>query len=192
MKQPHNTRSQLILMFVAFAFGMILSNLLTQSRALQEAPDREEVLITYRGMDKTLDDLPEDIATAYRALSARTAREQQLLLQTAALQWALAEYAQTHELSDEEAARAYLDWRVPDEQAIGAFYRQQSALIDKPFFEVKEEIARYLGAQQVKQVRQLRLTEMMERGDLILFPDRPETRKVLPSVSVSSEQQASQ
>ena len=185
MKQAHNTRSQLILMFVAFAFGMILSNLLAQSRAVQDATEpQEEVLLTYRGLDKTLADLPEDIAERYRIVTERTHREQQSLLHAAALRWAFAEYAQDHELDLEDAAQAYLGWEAPDDQSVSRFYQEQSTLIDKPFYEVKDNISHYLGEQRARQARMLRLAEMVERGDLIVFPDRPASQR--PSVVFST------
>ncbi|MDX1451423.1 MAG: hypothetical protein R3183_02620 [Oleiphilaceae bacterium] len=174
MSKVHNQRTQLILMFFAFSFGMILSNLLGQGQLMKgKQATGEEILLTYRGIDKTIHDLPEEIAAAYSEVSEKLQREQVYLLHNAALQWQLNDYAAQHDLAMDEAAHRYFDWQTPDEQAISRFYHEQADRLAKPFYQVKQEINDYLSLQRAKQARQQRLAELIERGDLIVFPDRP-------------------
>jgi len=70
MKKTKLDRSQFIMTFFAFSLGMVLSNLLSQSTVEPPKPEKE-ILFTYKGMDKTVEDLSPDKREKLQRLAAR-------------------------------------------------------------------------------------------------------------------------
>jgi len=163
-------RSQFIMLFFAFSFGMILSNLLGQSQA-KKPEQADEVLFVYRGVDQTLEDLPRQLAEELTLLDVESDAKRRALLSVAALQMHLYDYASTQQLDLNQAGEQLFQLNIPDEQAINEFYHQHSGSIDKPFYQVRSDIKKHLTQRYAKQAKQQKLNELIERGDLAILPD---------------------
>ncbi len=172
MKERQFGKNQFILMFFAFSFGMILSNLIGQKNA--NAPKElapREVLLTYRGYDKYVDDLPAHLVEPYRALESEYQHKQHELLISAGLYLHIENYALQQNIDMDKAAEALFELSEPDEQQVREFYYSKAAFVDKPFYEVKPDISRYLKQRAAASARLSVLNELMQRGDLVLLPD---------------------
>lgn len=170
MSKVQQQRSQFIMIFFAFSFGMILSNLLGQADDKHE-PITTDVIMVYRGLDKTIDDLPESIADEFRALQRETAEKQMQMLYGVALEWQLQEFAQKEQLSIEEAGNKLFQLTPPTEKEVNAFYLARAEQIAKPFYEVKTQIQKHLMHQKALNARSRKIAELLEKGDLALFLD---------------------
>lgn len=164
MSKNLTQRSQFIVVFFAFSFGMILSNLLGQQKNAAQGSD--DYLINYRGMDKALVDFPEEIATKLMVLEERFQSRRQALLEDAALRFYLHDYAQQHGVTLEQAATELYAFKPPTEQELATAYQQHQAMLDKPFFEVKAALTQQLQQQQALAVRAQVLNTLLEKGDL--------------------------
>lgn len=163
-------RSQFIMIFFAFSFGMILSNLIGQAQ--EQAPDVvSDAVMVYRGVDKFVEDLPEAISKEFIELSQSTQERKKQLLYNAALKWQLEDYAVKQQLSLEEAGNKLFHLSEPSDEQINAFYVSQADKINKPFYEVKEKIFQHLTRQQALDARHSKIAELIEKGDLALLID---------------------
>ncbi|WP_156499273.1 hypothetical protein, partial [Oleiphilus sp. HI0061] len=73
-------RTQFIMMFFAFSFGMVLANLLAQNAAQKEVEERAPLLV-YKGIDKNL----EDLSPEFKERISKLERERRRTLEMAAL-----------------------------------------------------------------------------------------------------------
>ena len=84
-------------LFFAFCFGMVLSTMLNQRPVNPEVS--EEPLMTYRGLDKYLEDLPSDIASKLQKEHQAFLTAKQGYLEDAALRFKVLDYAEKSNLS---------------------------------------------------------------------------------------------
>lgn len=160
-------RSQFILMFFAFSFGMILSNLLAQSSA-QTNKTQVAPLFIYQGIDKTLDDVSPDIKERLESLY----RKERHLIELAALEFHTHQYAQDQQVSIAQASEALFSMTKLDETKVSKFYQDNQAKIAKPFYEVKAQITAQLQGLQIKKVKTDLLKDLLEKGDIVVLPGR--------------------
>lgn len=172
MSKVHQQRSQFIMLFFAFSFGMILSNLLGQSGDEAEQEDgQEDVVMVYRGLDKTMDDLPEPFASQFKTLREETRKQQTQILYSVALEWQLQEFAQKEQLSLMDAGNKMFDLSPPTDEEVNAFYTERADKIAKPFYQVKDQIYKHLAHEQSLSERDKKVAELLKKGDLALFLD---------------------
>ena len=154
MEKVQANRNHYITLFFAFSFGMILSNLIGQSR--EGAEPRNDYVLAYRGSDKTIEELPTLLAA-------------KLIKLEAGLRFYVHDYAQTHSVSLDEAARKLFPLTPPAEQAVADFYQSNENTIQQPYFAVKRSIVEHLNTQQAKELRAETLATLIEKGDLIFY-----------------------
>jgi len=165
VSKPSFDRSQFIMMFFAFSLGMVLSNLLSQSKA--EAPEpAAEILFTYKGIDKT----EQDISTHLREALSGLVAERYALLERAALEQYLYDYAEIEGLEVAEAGEKLFKLEEPSKQEVSEFFTKNADKIKKPFFEVESEIKRQLVVLKAQQAKREALDYLASRGDLVIFP----------------------
>ncbi len=157
-------RSQVVFVFVAFAFGMMLSALLLQKNQAQAT--KISPLLTFKGSDKFLEDLPPAIAGPYHELDQTLRRKQLALLEAAAWHYVLSEQAQQQGISLAEANTRLLASETVTDEEVNAFYAQHQATLKRAFFEVRHEIAALLLQQKQQARRQQILADLQARGDL--------------------------
>jgi len=172
-KSMNMGKHQLIMLFFAFSLGMILANLLG-NRFFQEesALSDNTVLISFRGEDKFLGDLPDDFAEAYLDLEEKTRKQKEILLENAALLWYLREHAGSRELSEQAAFQALFSEAQVSKEEVSTYYRENEALIGKPFHEVRNVIRSRLLRSRGLEARERVLNEMRKSGDLVILPDK--------------------
>ena len=166
MEKVLGDRSQFILIFFAFSFGMILSNLIGQSA--KEGLEPEPYLLTYRGIDKDIDDLPEDLVTQLKALESDYQMKRLLVLHDAGLRFHLYDYAQQHELSLDQAGQRLFAMAAISEAELAEAYASSEELIAKPYYEVKGDLRKMLEQQQARTARATALNKLITKGDLII------------------------
>lgn len=161
-------RTQFIMMFFAFSFGMILSNLLAQSSAQKHEEERPPLFI-YQGIDKTLD----DISLEYRERLLKLEERKRQTLEIAALQMHLYQYAKDKNLSIEDAGEALFPSSelLIDEARVSEFYRENQDVLAKPYYQVKQEIKTRLESENIARMKQKLLASLEESGDLAILPD---------------------
>jgi len=164
-KKEKLNQSHFIMMFFAFSFGLILSNLLAQRSASINA-NPEGVLFVYKGIDKKQQDLSPD---AQESL-AKLALQKHALLERAALQQHIHQYAQDNQLSIEAAGKEVFEIKPLPEQRVSEFYQENKSKIDKPFYEVEAYIRKQLMLMEAKQVKKGVLNHLIEKGDLAILP----------------------
>ena len=160
-------QSQFILIFFAFSFGMILSNLLAQNEVKTEQESIEPLFI-YKGIDKTIVDVSPDIKRRLEKLYA----EERYLAELAGIELHVHHYANAKGLSVEEASRELFSGLNVENEQINQFYKSHQAEIAKPFYLVKDQIAEQLKFQEIKQAKQNLLHALAESGDLLIIPGR--------------------
>jgi len=165
VSKPSFDRSQFIMMFFAFSLGMVLSNLLSQSKA--EAPEpAAEILFTYKGIDKT----EQDISAHLRKQLSELDSKRYVLLEIAALEQYLYDYAAIEKLDLAEAGKKLFKLEAPSKQEVSEFFTKNADKIKKPFFEVEAEIKRQLMVLKAQQAKRDTLDYLVSRGDLVIFP----------------------
>lgn len=172
-EKSDHSRKTFIMVFFAFALGMILSSLLSQ-KPLTAPSDREQVLITYRGIDQTIADLPEGLASEYCARQAETQAQQIKLLSSAAISFYVTEHAAKEGVSFEQALNTLFPISQPDEAQVSEFYQNnREALKHQPYYEVKDDIVAWLQKAQARQLRHAVLARLVDQSDVIFWPDQP-------------------
>jgi|GEM_PF-2333467 hypothetical protein len=167
MEKVQANRNHYITLFFAFSFGMILSNLIGQSR--EGAEPRNDYVLAYRGSDKTIEELPTLLAAKLIKLEEEFLENKTNLLEEAGLRFYVHDYAQTHSVSLDEAARKLFPLTPPAEQAVADFYQSNENTIQQPYFAVKRSIVEHLNTQQAKELRAETLATLIEKGDLIFY-----------------------
>jgi len=164
VKKTKFDRSQFIMMFFAFSLGMVLSNLLSQSNNKVQKPVAE-ILFTYKGVDKTVDNLSPD----NREMLKKLALERYALLERAALEQYLHDYAALEKLDIKQAGNKLFKLEAPSKQAVSDFFTQHAEQIKKPFFEVEGDIKKQLTINAAKKAKSETLAKLTARGDLVIF-----------------------
>ena len=161
-------RTQFIMMFFAFSFGMILSNLLAQSNT-QNDERLQAPLFVYKGIDKTL----EDISQEFRQQIVTLEDEKRQILELAAIQMHVYQHAKDHGMSIEEAGEAIFpaSERLVETEHVSQFYNENQQTIGKPFYQVETEIKAQLAFQRVAKLKEDLLRSLKESGDLAILPN---------------------
>jgi len=167
MSKTRFDRSQFIMMFFAFSLGMVLSNLLGQSKAESKEPVAE-ILFTYKGVDKTT----EDVSHTIREKLSQLAMQRYGLLERAALEQYLYDYAALENLDLTQAGKKLFQIEAPSEKEVSDFFTQNMDKINKPFFEVKSDIKKQLMILKAAQAKKTALDNLTARGDLLILPER--------------------
>lgn len=155
------------MMFFAFAFGMILSNLLHTQSQNKVGSVQQEVLFLYRGIEKT----DQDIVESDRKKLSEIHNQKVRLIENAALRQYFLEESQKQNLSVDEVALKLLEWEEVTDSEINQFYQQNQDSIKKPFFEVKSEIKQGLQSRKMNKARQELLEKLRVKGNLIVLPE---------------------
>ena len=167
MKQKVSSqRTQFIMMFFAFAFGMIFSNLLNIQNKNKVDSEESEVLFIYRGIEKTEHQIDE----VDRLKLADLNQQKVKILENAALKQYFSDQATMLGMSVESAAAQLLKWEPVTDSEVNRFYLLNKEEIQKPFFEVKSQIRRNLELKQAAQARETLLEKLKMEGNLAILP----------------------
>ena len=166
VKKTKFDRSQFIMMFFAFSLGMVLSNLLSQSQGESPKPVAE-ILFTYKGVDKTVEDLSPDSREKLQQLAAK----RYALLERAALEQYLYDYAASEQLDITQAGNKLFKLEEPSREEVNDFFAKHAEQIKKPFFEIEANIRKQLIIQRVKKAKNEAITSLMLTGDLVILPE---------------------
>lgn len=159
-------RTQFIMMFFAFAFGMILSNLLNQQSQTTSSKAKQEVLFLYKGIEKTENDIAETDKIKIIELNQSKVR----LIENVALRHLFLEEAKKQNISQEEAADKLLNFLAATDEEVNQFYETNKDLIQKPFFEVRDVIKKQLDLIKAKDARRALINDLKQKGDLAILP----------------------
>ncbi len=167
MKQKVSSqRTQFIMMFFAFAFGMIFSNLLNIQNKNKVDSEESEVLFIYRGIEKTEHQIDE----VDRLKLADLNQQKVKILENAALKQYFSDQATMLGMSVESAAAQLLKWEPVTDSEVNRFYLLNKEEIQKPFFEVKSQIRRNLELKQAAKARETLLEKLKMEGNLAILP----------------------
>lgn len=170
MKRFRLDRETMIPLFFAFSFGMILSNLLGQQKLALNSEQSADYVMTYKGVDMRIADLPEEMGQALSLLNQEHEIEQKELLEQAAVAMLINDYARSNGLGFDQAAEVMFDPGPIEDTAVEAYYRIHSAQLDRPYFEVQEAIRKHLRHQRIMGLRQQKLDNLKAMGDLAIYP----------------------
>jgi hypothetical protein len=169
-KQKENLkpgRTQFIMMFFAFSFGMILSNLIAQSSA-QKTEKANAPLFVYQGIDKTL----EDISPTFRERIVSLDQKKQHTLELAAIELHVHQYANDKGISIDQAGEELFPASKNEEleRQASEFYRENEQALNKPFYQVRDDIRARLEYQNIMKMKQNLLASLKESGNLAILP----------------------
>jgi hypothetical protein len=153
------------MMFFAFSLGMVLSNLLSQKKVEAKKPVAE-ILFTYKGVDKTI----ENLSPGNRAKLEELASKRYALLERAALEQYLHDFAASEKLDIAQAGNKLFKLEEPSSQKINDFYTQHAEKLKKPFFEIETDIKKQLTIQMAQRAKKEALSNLMIKGDLVILP----------------------
>tara|TARA_R110001599_G_scaffold213126_1_gene410869 strand:+ start:351 stop:860 length:510 start_codon:yes stop_codon:yes gene_type:complete len=165
-KDASPQRTQFIMMFFAFAFGMILSNLLNTQNNNKEPSYQPEILFIYRGVEKTQEAISESDRLKITELNQQKVK----VIESAALRQHFLDQAQEQGLDVETVAEKILKWDPVSENEVNSFYQMHKDTIKKPFFDVKPKIKRNLELKRAATARESLLKELKTKGDLAILP----------------------
>jgi hypothetical protein len=154
------------MMFFAFAFGMMLSSLLTHYGKQQAAEAPQEILFIYRGIEKYKTDIIEEDLKKLEAV----AFEKLKIVENAALRQYLLDEADKKNVPLVELIKSRMPWQEVTDDDIREFYSQNTGKFSKPLEELEQHIRKHLEQQRIKRARQRLLDELIKRGDLVLLP----------------------
>lgn len=169
MKNFRLDRDTMIPLFFAFSFGMILSNLLGQQR-LERDEEEADYVMTYKGVDLRVEDLPEDQASALSALYQEKQSQRKVLLEQAAVALLINDHARFNGVSFEKAAEVLFDPGPVEENEIETYYKAHSSKLDRPYFEVRDSIRKLVRQHKILTLRQRHLDDLLVKGDLAIYP----------------------
>lgn len=167
MKKLSFDRATFIPLFFAFSFGMVLSNLIGQQQ-MKKQPLAPDYVMTYRGIDLTIDELPPHQAEQLKALVNEQRQAQQAILEQVAVALHVSEYAEAEGLSFDDAGNQLFAPGDISEEELESYFNDNSAAIGKDFYEVKDAIRSHLRREKILARRQQLLDDMTARGDLAL------------------------
>jgi len=154
-------KDSFILMFVAFSFGLILSNLLAQS-SKSKSVEVSEALFVYKGIDKLKEHLSEELQQSYMQIE----KQRIALLERAAIEQHIFQYAHKEGLTPDAAAQLLFKVDEPSEEQVNAFFQANKKTIDKPFFQIKEQIKKRLTQMQRIKTKNEVLDRLIKSGNL--------------------------
>lgn len=165
-KKATPQRTQFIMMFFAFAFGMILSNLLQTQSARSDKQEPQETLFIYKGIEKTLADILESDRLKIESLN-----EQKIeAIETAALRQYFLDESTKQNIDVEELVNKLVQWRAVPVEDIHAFYEQNKQRLNKPFDDVEKHIKQNLQQRQARLARRALLDDLKREGELAILP----------------------
>lgn len=180
--QRQQNRSKFTFAFAAFAFGMLISaTIMNASKTPTE--EQASALISYKGSDYTLADLPSSIAMPYYEMEHEHFDKQRAFMEEAALQLVAADKAKKENISEAAAREQLLATTPPTEEEINQFFEANKDRISKPLYEIKGDINQYLTQQKVREKRFAVLGELESKGDFALLISPPKS----PAVSINTE-----
>lgn len=168
LKKSPLQRTQFIMMFFAFAFGMMLSSLLTHyGKQKQTDSQQKEILFIYKGIEK----YPEDLVGEDRKKLAALSRQKQTIVENAALRQYFLDQAFHRNQPLEQLIQAEMPWPEVLQTEVVAFYEQNKSVLDKPLADIHPEIKNHLERQRINQAKKALLDKLRAQGDLALLPD---------------------
>jgi protein-disulfide isomerase len=180
--EPRRIRGTFTYVFFAFSFGLLISALVMKHTSTTHT-DSSQALIAYKGVDKTLKDLPLSIAMPLFQIEKSVYEEKTRLLDEAAIRMYISDLAKkTKQTEDEVTAQLFKGNKISDKE-VDAFYKANEAKIKQPFFEIKDRIAAYLKAQEIQKKRIALLDKLKESGDFALLIKPP----VSPIVTINTK-----
>ena len=180
--QRQQNRSKFTFAFAAFAFGMLISA--TIMNASKSPPEEQAgALISYKGSDFTLSELPSSIAMPYYEMEHEHFEKQRAFMEEAAIQLVAAEKAKKENISETAAREQLLATTPPSEEEINGFFEANKDRISKPLYEIKDDITQYLTQQKVREKRFAVLGELESKGDFALLIKPPKS----PAVAIDTE-----
>lgn len=161
-------RTQFIMMFFAFAFGMMLSSLLTHYGKQKEAGSQQkEILFIYKGIEK----YPEDVIEADRKKLTALDRQKKSIIENAALRQYFLDQAFQRNQPLEQVIQSEMPWQEVAQAEVEDFYEQNKSAINKPFTDIHAEIKDHLERLRIKRAKQTLLDKLIAQGDLALLPE---------------------
>lgn len=165
MNKKKFDRSQFIMIFFAFSLGMVLSNLLGQSQ-IEAIKPVTEILFTYKGVDKTIENLSSDKREKLQQLALKRYE----VLEQAALEQYLHDFAASEKLDIAHAGNKLFKLEEPSKQDVNDFFTKHANQIKKPFFEIEADIKKQLTIQMVQRAKKEAIASLTEKGDLMILP----------------------
>jgi len=162
-------RTQFIMMFFAFAFGMIFSSLLNhfgKEKASNAA--HKEILFIYRGTEKYSDDVVQADRQRLKAL----AREKLAIVKNAALRQYFMDEADKTNTPLDQLVQTRMPWAQVSEADVARYYENNKDKLDKPLSEVYPQIQAVLERERLKQAKEQLLNQLIKEGNLALLPLR--------------------
>lgn len=181
-ENPQDTlRSKILFAFFAFALGMAIATLFAQ----REKPTEAQIpaLFEYKGTAVVLSDLDPAIAIPLYEELSQSHEKQMQLLKSAALQLHIKRVAQAQNKTEQTVSNELLTTTEPTDDEINEFWNINSARIQRPFSDVREDIKAFLFQQKSTQQRDLLLASLEKSGDLVFSPSLPES----PVVSIDTD-----
>lgn len=166
MKNKRVNRNQYIMAFFAFSLGMVLSNLLGQRHIEQPKKSTAEILFTYKGIDKTLEDISIDKQKKLKQLM----QERLALLEYAALEQYLLDYAAAENIDIVKAGHKLFKLEEPSQKEISDFFTAHAEQLNKPFYEVEANIKKQLMIESARAAKGKAISDLIAKGDLIMLP----------------------
>ena len=179
--QRQQNRSKFTFAFASFAFGMLISATIMNA-SKTPSPEQAEPLISYKGSDYTLGDLPSSVAMPYYEMEHEHFEKQRAFMEEAALQLVAAEKAKTDNITEAQAREQLLATTPPSEDDINQFFDANKDRINKPLYEIKADITQYLTQQKIREKRFSVLGELESKGDFALLIKPPSS----PAVSINT------
>jgi len=136
-----------------------------------ESAQPPEILMTFRGRDYYVEDLPADYLERYEKIELTALKEKARLLASFALEKQLVAYAVEHDLTLTEAGEQLFGLDRVSEDEVSAYYDDNEEFIGKPYYEVRVEIERVLNKAMARKARLNYLQALMEAGDLAVLPE---------------------
>lgn len=165
-KDSRPQRTQFIMMFFAFASGMMLSNLINIQSLESKEKDAQEILFIYRGIEKTQADMLDSDQQIISELNKQKIKA----IETAALRQYFLDEANKQNLHIESVAKNSLKWQPVSLEEVNSFFEQNKQKIDKPYYQVEKQIKQKLEFERANIARRQLLDELILKGDLAILP----------------------
>mgnify|MGYP000577170552 CR=1 FL=1 len=154
-------KDNFILMFVAFALGLILSNLLAES-SKNKGQQVSNALFIYKGIDKLKEDISEDLQQRLAIIE----KQRLELLERAAIEQHIYQYAHLEGITADAAAQILFKVAEPSEEQISEFFKANANQIKKPYFQIKGQIKKQLTQIQRIKTKNEVLDQLIKSGNL--------------------------
>lgn len=117
-------------------------------------------------MDKTI----ENLSPNKREKLQRLAFKRYEVLEQAALEQYLLDYAAAENLEIAQAGNQLFKLEEPSRQEVNDFYTKHADQIKKPFFEIEADIKKQLTIQMAQRAKKEAISSLMAKGDLVILP----------------------